>query len=38
MNEDTFVGLDVPKSVVVAAAVNAPGDRLDQSKLGTSGG
>ena len=38
MNEDTFVGLDVPKSVVVAAAVNAPGPRLDQSKLGPSAG
>ncbi len=38
MNEDAFVGLDVPRSVVVAAAVNAPGGQPDQSKLGPSGG
>jgi transposase len=34
MNEETYVGLDVHKSVVVATALNAQGERLDQSKLG----
>lgn len=36
MHEETFVGLDVHKSVVVATAVDAHGERLDQSKLGPS--
>ena len=36
VNKETFVGLEVHKSVVVATAMNAQGDKLDQSKLGPS--
>jgi transposase len=34
MENTTYVGLDVHKSVVVATAVDAMGNRIDQSKLG----
>jgi transposase len=36
MQEDTFVGLDVHKSTVVATALNKAGERLLQVKLGPS--